>query len=409
MVDYRNNVIYNWVSSSACYGGEVEIPNGFAHTNIVNNFYKPGPATSSTLKFVRPDNPASAVAIARWHVKGNIMNGDANKTANNWLGVDFANIPVASRDSAKRDTAFYIQDSLPIQSAQNAYDSVLAYVGAIYPARDSTDRRIINETKTGTAIGLGSLNKLGIIDLPNAVGGWNVYNTYNVPTDTDHDGMPDFWETMKGLDINNPDDRNDTLPNTGGYTRLEEYLNSIPVANPLPARLINFSVEKLNNANKLNWAIETSFEPVSFVVEKSMDATKYLPIATIHSSQKRDYNFTDMEQLNKTVYYRIKIISSDGKYFYSPTISINNIGKNELLKVYPNPVNASSYLSIAATANNKIYLSICDINGKVYWQQNSNIVAGNNLILLPYTLLAKGIYLLKVKGTMLDESIVIEK
>ena len=64
-------------------------------TNIVNNYYKPGPATASTLKFVRPDNPASAVAIARWHVRGNIMNGDAAKTSNNWLGVDFAQIPLS--------------------------------------------------------------------------------------------------------------------------------------------------------------------------------------------------------------------------------------------------------------------------------------------------------------------------
>lgn len=102
------------------------------------------------------------------------MNGDANKTSNNWLGVDFANIPVASRDSAKRDTAFYIIDSIDMQTAQAAYDSVLAKAGAIYPLRDSTDRRIINETKTGTATGLGTLNKLGIIDLPSAVGGWNV-------------------------------------------------------------------------------------------------------------------------------------------------------------------------------------------------------------------------------------------
>ena len=34
----RNNVIYNWCGNS-CYGGEA------MHVNIVNNYYKPGPAT----------------------------------------------------------------------------------------------------------------------------------------------------------------------------------------------------------------------------------------------------------------------------------------------------------------------------------------------------------------------------
>jgi hypothetical protein len=407
LVDYRNNVIYNWVSSSACYGGEVEIPNGFAHTNIVNNFYKPGPATATTLKFVRPDNPATSVGIARWHVKGNIMNGDANKTANNWLGVDFANIPLASRDSAKCDTAFYIQDSLPIQSAQNAYDSVLAYVGAIYPARDSTDRRIVNETKTGTATGLGSLNKLGIIDLPSAVGGWNVYNTFNVPVDTDHDGMPDFWETIKGLDPTNPDDRNNTLPN--GYTRLEEYLNSIPIANPLQMRFLNFTAQKIHNANKLFWTIENSFEHVRFVVEKSMDAVKFSSKTTINSLQQNEYSFIDFEQNNKTIFYRIKVISSNGTYFYSPIISVGKNKKNELVKVYPNPLRASSWLSIEANAVDKIHLSICDINGKMYWEENINIVAGNNLISMPIEMLSTGICLLKIKGQNIDETLMLKK
>ena len=407
LVDYRNNVIYNWVSSSACYGGEVEIPNGFAHTNIVNNFYKPGPATATTLKFVRPDNPATSVGIARWHVKGNIMNGDANKTAKNWLGVDFANIPLASRDSAKCDTAFYIQDSLPIQSAQNAYDSVLAYVGAIYPARDSTDRRIVNETKTGTATGLGSLNKLGIIDLPSAVGGWNVYNTFNVPVDTDHDGMPDFWETIKGLDPTNPDDRNNTLPN--GYTRLEEYLNSIPIANPLQMRFLNFTAQKIHNANKLFWTIENSFEHVRFVVEKSMDAVKFSSKTTINSLQQNEYSFIDIEQNNKTIFYRIKVISSNGTYFYSPIISVGKNKKNELVKVYPNPLRASSWLSIEANAVDKIHLSICDINGKMYWEENINIVAGNNLISMPIEMLSTGICLLKIKGQNIDETLMLKK
>src|SRR5690606_22374819 len=42
-VDFRNNVIYNWGDNSA-YGGEK------GNYNIVNNYFKPGPATSSSKK-----------------------------------------------------------------------------------------------------------------------------------------------------------------------------------------------------------------------------------------------------------------------------------------------------------------------------------------------------------------------
>lgn len=407
LVDYRNNVIYNWVSSSSCYGGEIEISGGFAHTNIVNNFYKPGPATSSTLKFVRPDYPTSSVAVARWHLKGNIMNGNAVRTNDNWQGVDFSLIPLASRDSAKRDTAFYVIDSIQTQTAQNAYDSVLAKVGAIYPLRDSTDKRIINETRTGTAVGLGSLNKLGIIDTPSAVGGWNTYNTYNVPDDTDHDGMPDFWEDMKGLDKNNPEDRNDTLPD--GYTRLEEYLNSIPVANPLPVKLVNFSVQKFNNYNKLNWSIENANELDKFYLEKSNDGENFNTIIKINPSTVNDYNYTDAEQSNAKVYYRLKVADKNGKWFYSPTIYIVNIKKNFEMKVYPNPISTNSWLQINSQINEAFTLTVCDLSGKIIWQKNIQAVEGNNFIALPLDKTIKGTYLLKAYSLHVDENIVIIK
>ena len=335
LVDYRNNVIYNWVSSSAPYGGEIEIPNGFAHTNIVNNFYKPGLATATTQKFVRPDYPTSSVGVARWHVKGNVLNGNANKTADNWLGVDFANIPVASRDSAKRDTAFYISDSIVTQTAQDAYDSVLAKVGAIYPKRDSTDKRIVNETKTGTAVGLGTLNKLGIIDTPAAVGGWNVYNTYDVPVDSDLDGMPDFWENMKGLNPNDANDRNDTLPN--GYTRLEEYLNSIPVLNPLPVKLLSCNLKANNNNNTISWMIANCNEALKFEVEKSIDNKKFEMIKSIAATSNNQYHFVDEMLQNAVVFYRIKIISNNGNYFYSSILSTKNSSLKNYIQVYPNP------------------------------------------------------------------------
>ncbi len=406
LIDYRNNVVYNWVSSSSCYGGEIEIPGGYSRTNIVNNFYKPGPATSNTLKFIRPDNPATSVAIARWHLKGNIMNGNAARTNDNWLGVDFANIPLASRDSARRDTAFYIQDSLPFQSAQNAYDSVLAYAGAIYPARDSTDRRIVNETRTGTAVGIGSLNKLGIIDLPSAVGGWNTYNTYNVPDDTDHDGMPDFWETMKGLDLNNPDDRNDTLAN--GYTRLEEYLNSIPVSNPLPLKFVNFWAER-NNAEKikLNWTIESD-DAQTFYVEKSLDGVAFKTIATISSNNYNNYSLMDLA-LKNNVYYRIKAVTKDGIVIYSSVLFLSVNQNNKMLSVYPNPLQTGSSVSIRTNVSEQVKLSISDVTGRIFWEQYATINVGNNAIALPFNSLPKGLLILKIKGGVMNEVMIIQK
>ena len=197
--------------------------------------------------------------------------------------------------SAKKSSVAY-KTLPPKRSAPKSV--ICANAGAILPKRDTLDRRIVNETITGTASTHSTnptstyYNKgnIGIIDTQDSIGGWPHYDTTAIaPIDTDHDGMPDFWENMKGLDTSNPNDRNDTLPN--GYTRLEEYLNSIPVANPLPLHIVSFTVQKQNNTNVLTWAIENNVEQVNFVIEKSYDATRFKDIGSLFSSNQKEYNF----------------------------------------------------------------------------------------------------------------------
>lgn len=225
LVDYRNNVNYNWATSSAPYGGDVEINGGIARLNLMNNYYKPGPATPSTHKLVRPDYSANAAGAGRFHVEGNIIEGDAARTADNWLAVDFSLIPAASRDSSRSDTVFTIAHPINMLGTQNAYDTVLQEAGAVLPRRDTVDLRIVNEVKTRTASGTGSSNKPGIIDSPAAVGGWPLYAACTGPDDSDNDGMPDDWEFENGLNPYFADDRN-TI-GSDGYTMLEKYLNNL--------------------------------------------------------------------------------------------------------------------------------------------------------------------------------------
>lgn len=223
LVEYSNNVNYNWGSSSATYGGDVEISGGIARLNELNNYYKPGPATPSTHKLMRPDYSSNAQGVGRFHVQGNIIEGNAARTADNWLAVDFALIPVLSRDSSRSDSLFTITAPVTLQPAATAYDTVLADAGASWPRRDSADRRIAREVRTRTTSGTGSANKPGIIDAPSAVGGWPEYTGCAGPADTDQDGMPDEWELENGLNPLDPADRNRLTAE--GYTMLEEYIN----------------------------------------------------------------------------------------------------------------------------------------------------------------------------------------
>ncbi|MEI9955906.1 MAG: pectate lyase [Ferruginibacter sp.] len=226
VIDYRNNVIYNWGNVNACYGGEVNIAGGVSQINIVNNYYKPGPATPATLKFAHALFEADKTkGTAEWYLNGNIMDGDKNLTKNNFDGLDLAESGVAPISKAK--SPFKIAAPLPDQNAKTAYEEVLKYAGAVLPKRDMVDTRVINEAKTGTATGMGVFGKPGIIDSPVAVGGWGEFKNGTAPADTDEDGMPDEWEKKNGLNPNDASDRNKV--GADGYTMLEKYLNEMAV------------------------------------------------------------------------------------------------------------------------------------------------------------------------------------
>jgi len=241
-VDFRNNVVYNWGSNSA-YGGEQ------GTYNMVNNYYKPGPA-SHVPYFIQPyyittadTDPNKYLGYGTFYINGNVMEGNADYTANNWNGVQLQKTS-DSKAPLMLNAPLDVTAIANTQTAQAAYQSVLAYSGASYK-RDTVDKRIIDEATNGTfiysyALGVnvgqasnGSTN--GIIDHQGDVGDWPVLNSLPAPTDSDGDGIPDSWEDANGLNKSNAADGNSkTLDPNGQLTNLEMYLNSL-VNNLYPA------------------------------------------------------------------------------------------------------------------------------------------------------------------------------
>jgi hypothetical protein len=216
LLDYRNNVVYNWGFNSA-YGGELW------PRNWINNYYKAGPATDEKVKFrifVQKDPRGKMFAA------GNYVHGSPAISANNWRGIDFVPDGEATEATLRVSHEFVVAP-VATQTAPAAYESVLAHAGCSL-ARDSVDRRIVEEVRTGTAK-FGASYKgggKGLIDSQRDVGGWPELRSLPAPVDSDHDGMPDAWEKAHGLDPQNPLD-GAREADARGYTHLELYLNSL--------------------------------------------------------------------------------------------------------------------------------------------------------------------------------------
>ncbi|MBQ7258464.1 MAG: pectate lyase [Paludibacteraceae bacterium] len=232
--DFINNVVYNWGGNSA-YGGESRKTSGNQRQyNFIANYYKPGPATKSEVKarLLNPTtkcgNCGSSVVPGKFYVVNNTMYGSSTVTADNWSGV----YPDESskKEQCKSTLRFSFDYCMTKeQTAQEAYDAVLAKVGCSLK-RDAVDARIVDEVQKGTYTYSGSNGSTGgLIDTPADVGGWPEYTgTKDFSLDTDKDGIPNEWETLHGLDPEDPKDARATTLSKP-YLNLEVYLNDIVV------------------------------------------------------------------------------------------------------------------------------------------------------------------------------------
>ena len=267
-VDFRNCVMYNWGNGNGCYGGT-----GGGNINIVNNYYKAGPATVNKTRVtqisVATDGNADGSPFmgycARYYINGNYVTAASSPENYDWKGVIYDNGTYTingeeycpDADHMYGDDVTYVKngsgvDGVKIKldepiatgevtthTAQTAYEKVLVNVGAsLY--RDAVDERYMQEAANGTTTYTGSATKTGdgktiqhrpgIIDFVKDQGEYLLESTSReAGFDSDGDGIPDEWETANGL---NPNDKNDgnlyTLDTEKGwYTNLEVYANSL--------------------------------------------------------------------------------------------------------------------------------------------------------------------------------------
>ena len=227
ILDFRNNVIYGWGGNSS-YGGES------GKYNIVNNYFKYGPGTSSGVRFkitqidIDGDPTKAPPGYGTYYIDGNYVWGSAANTSDNWTSsaVTYGSSAI-NRTTCKATSPFNF-NPVSTHTAEMAFEKVLTYAGCSNK-RDAIDVRIANEALTRTTAYKGSVSgKVGIIDKPEDVEGHLTY-TFDpalVPADTDGDGMPDDWENANGL---NPASNTDASQKTldANYTNIEIYINSL--------------------------------------------------------------------------------------------------------------------------------------------------------------------------------------
>jgi len=207
LVDFRNNVIFNWIWEGGYAGGSDPELREVTRINYVNNYLKPGPDT-------RPGSRSRAFrvnagATTQMYFAGNVTEGLENSRSTNKSLIfnDGGNLKMLDQPIPA--------PPLPPGDPWTVLRQVLDNAGAILPVRDATDHRIVEGVRSG---------KGRILSSQDDIGGWKTLRVGRPQPDEDQDGMPDAWERRHGLDPTDASDQHED-PDGAAYPNLEEYIN----------------------------------------------------------------------------------------------------------------------------------------------------------------------------------------
>jgi pectate lyase len=199
-LDFVNNVIYNWGSRA----GYNNFPEERVEMNYAGNYLVAGPSTTWFRSAF--DSSGTNTQIFQSDNRFDVnTNGIADGIDSGWK--------MFSGTFTKMDAPFP-SPPIAMDPADVALQRVLTQGGALPWRRDAADVRVTATVRKQTG---------KIINTTEEVGGWPELRSLAPPTDTDGDGMPDFWELAMGLDPSVKDNNED--PDGDGYTNLEDYLN----------------------------------------------------------------------------------------------------------------------------------------------------------------------------------------
>ena len=354
-VDYVNNVIYNWGGNSA-YGGENNEGCESKKFNMINNYYKAGPSTTSNGRILNPStacgNCTGTPVPGSFYIAGTYMNGVAASINTSSIRMD-SDSPIAYnvwQTKYLSQSKFTVSDeefqysTISMQTAPTAYNQVLAYAGCSF-SRDDIDTRVINDTKnmTGQLIGASSSRV-----------SWPALTAGTPKTDTDLDGMPDEWETAHGLNPNVNDAAKYNLDSKRYYTNIEVYAASL-VENDIKA-----------GRSEASETFEEYYPDYQNGESASADETvfyEYLDKQTIDDHSVIVY--PDGAQLVLTG----KNVSSDGKQYSSGSDLTINQESAKSIKLSNGAANTFYAPEGKGISSVTIYSYVNADSGNAYWAQ----------------------------------------
>ena len=170
----------------------------------------------------------------------------------------------------------------------------------------------------------------------------------------------------------------------------------------LPVKLLDFSATRADDQTAaLIWHSVAESDLSGYYIERSEDGAHSFTdrgfVASQNSgSTRKEYRFSDPNDLRVISYYRLRITNADGGFSYSELRPVKPVAASALMIAYPNPTRTSVNIRITALQAGQALMTWHDAAGRIVLEKNIGLVAGTVVFTEDVSKLAGAAYFITV-------------
>lgn len=153
--------------------------------------------------------------------------------------------------------------------------------------------------------------------------------------------------------------------NSNTFITIDDYRTSSTVSLiVLPVRFSSFTIKAVSNGASLSWNIEAEENVREYEVERSVDGKSFSKIGSVAATGTGSYSFGDGRMVAGASYYRIKSLSLNEQFNYSPILSLKNGKSSVVFKGFPTLTHGLVTLQHDAATVSAI-INVSSIEGRI--------------------------------------------
>ncbi|MFI5155417.1 MAG: hypothetical protein ACHQEM_04500 [Chitinophagales bacterium] len=173
--------------------------------------------------------------------------------------------------------------------------------------------------------------------------------------------------------------------------------SSVNLDNPLPVKLLGFSVRSENHFARLHWTIAIPEDADNFDILSGNSESSLTAIKTIEAAQsQKDYECFLPFVSDGVSYFRLAIHEKSGISFSSKIISIRESPNSVMASINPSIVYSTALVKMHAEEPGVFQWQILGMEGKIYKSGSDFMEVGEHTLSLDLALLPSGIYAIVV-------------